>query len=178
MRLSATEARRRFAASPRAILASVRPDGRPHLVPIVFALVGDTVYSAVDHKPKASVRLQRLENLRHEPRCSLLVDHYDDDWGRLWWVRADGTAEVLDTGTDTGGTPHSGMHDAGAHRANTQNGGTIDADVHPFGTHDGGRCDRAGMEALVRRHPSYRKHPPQGPQLRIRISRWRGWAAA
>ncbi len=90
------EARARFAASPVARLASVRPDGAPHLVPIVFALAGDVLYSAVDHKPKRSRRLQRLANLRHEPRCSLLVDHYDADWSRLWWVRADGEAAVVD----------------------------------------------------------------------------------
>jgi PPOX class probable F420-dependent enzyme len=96
MNLPPAEARGRFAACPRAILATVRPDGTPHLVPIVFALVDEVVYSAIDHKPKRSQRLQRLENLRHEPRCALLVDRYDDDWSQLWWVRADGRAEVLE----------------------------------------------------------------------------------
>ena len=96
MRLTAHEAHRRFAASPVARLATVRPDGTPHLVPVVFALVGDVVTTAVDHKPKRSTSLQRLANLRAEPRCSLLVDHYDDDWSRLWWARADGRAEVVD----------------------------------------------------------------------------------
>jgi PPOX class probable F420-dependent enzyme len=90
------ELRRRFATSPVARLSTVRPDGRPHLVPIVFALVGDTVFSAVDAKPKRSTDLQRLVNVRAEPRCALLVDHYDDDWRRLWWVRADGHGEVVD----------------------------------------------------------------------------------
>ncbi|MPZ73366.1 MAG: TIGR03668 family PPOX class F420-dependent oxidoreductase, partial [Nitriliruptorales bacterium] len=65
-------------------------------VPLVFALDGDVVYTAVDQKPKQTQRLQRLDNLRHEPRCALLVDHYDDDWSRLWWVRADGLADVVD----------------------------------------------------------------------------------
>jgi PPOX class probable F420-dependent enzyme len=91
------EARRRFAESPVARLATVRPDGAPHLVPVVFALDGDTLYSAVDAKPKRTHRLQRLTNLRVEPRCALLVDSYDDDWSRLWWVRADGAAIVVDT---------------------------------------------------------------------------------
>src|SRR5688500_19241557 len=63
---------------------------------MVFALVDDTVYSAVDAKPKRSRRLQRLVNLRAHPRCALLVDHYEDDWRRLWWVRADGHGEVVD----------------------------------------------------------------------------------
>ena len=91
-----TELRRRFAASPVARLATVRPDGAPHLVPVVFALVGNTIYTAVDTKPKRTNRLQRLVNLESEARCSLLVDHYEDDWSRLWWVRADGRAAVAD----------------------------------------------------------------------------------
>jgi PPOX class probable F420-dependent enzyme len=90
------ELRRRFAASPVARLSTVRPDGGPHVVPIVFALDGDTVFSAVDAKPKRSTNLQRLANVRAEARCALLVDHYDDDWRRLWWVRADGHGEVVD----------------------------------------------------------------------------------
>ncbi|WP_409330150.1 TIGR03668 family PPOX class F420-dependent oxidoreductase [Trujillonella humicola] len=90
------EARERFAACPVARLATVRPDGAPHLVPVTFAVAGDRVYSAVDAKPKRSPRLQRLANLRAEPRCALLADHYAEDWARLWWVRADGTAEVVD----------------------------------------------------------------------------------
>jgi PPOX class probable F420-dependent enzyme len=104
MRLSEREARRRFADSPVARLATVRPDGSPHLVPVVFALVGDVVTTAVDHKPKRSAGLQRLANLRDEPRCSLLVDRYDDDWDQLWWVRADGRAEVVEdlAGDDPG----------------------------------------------------------------------------
>ena len=94
--METAELRRRFAASRVARLSTVRPDGGPHVVPIVFVLVGDTVYSAVDAKPKRSTALQRLANLRTEPRCALLVDHYEDDWRRLWWVRADGVAEVVE----------------------------------------------------------------------------------
>jgi PPOX class probable F420-dependent enzyme len=90
------ELRRRFASSPVARLATIRPDGGPHVVPMVFALVEDTVYSAVDAKPKRSRDLKRLANIRADPRCALLVDHYDDDWGLLWWVRADGHGEVVD----------------------------------------------------------------------------------
>jgi PPOX class probable F420-dependent enzyme len=90
------ELRSRFASSAVARLATVRPDGAPHVVPVVFALVDDTVYSAVDAKPKRTTRLQRLANVRAEPRCALLVDHYQDDWSRLWWVRADGAAAVVD----------------------------------------------------------------------------------
>ncbi len=90
------EARRRFAASPVARLATVRPDGTPHVVPVTFALAGDVLYTAVDYKPKRHQRLQRLTNLRHQPRCALLVDHYQADWSGLWWVRADGDAAIVD----------------------------------------------------------------------------------
>ena len=90
------ELRRLFASSPVGRLATVRPDGRPHVVPIVFALAESSIYTAVDHKPKRTQHLQRLANLRLEPRCSVLVDHYDDDWSALWWVRADGRAVVVD----------------------------------------------------------------------------------
>jgi PPOX class probable F420-dependent enzyme len=81
-------------------LATVSAAGRPHLVPCCFALTGDTIYSAIDHKPKSTRRLQRLENLRGNPQAALLVDHYADDWSTLWWVRADGSGRVLDGGPD------------------------------------------------------------------------------
>jgi PPOX class probable F420-dependent enzyme len=90
------EARRRFAAARVARLATVGSDGRPHLVPITFVVVGDTVYSAVDSKPKRTTALRRLANVRDNPRVAVLVDQYDDDWSRLWWVRADGAGRVLD----------------------------------------------------------------------------------
>lgn len=83
-------------------LATVRDDGRPHLVPCCFALVGDIVYSAVDTKPKSTMALRRLANLRANGHASLLVDHYDDDWSALWWIRLDGSARVLDATTDPG----------------------------------------------------------------------------
>ena len=85
----------RFAAARVARLATVGKDGAPHLVPITFALVGDVIHSAVDAKPKLHTRLRRLANIAHEPRVSVLVDRYDDDWTALWWIRADGEARVL-----------------------------------------------------------------------------------
>ena len=93
------EARARFAAAPLAHLASADADGRPHLVPITFALVGDTIYSAVDAPSrKRTPALRRLANIAANPRVAVLVDHYEDDWDRLWWVRADGRARTLDAG--------------------------------------------------------------------------------
>ena len=81
-------------------LATTDPDGRPHLVPIVFALEGDTVYSAVDRKPKRSSTLRRIENARARPDVTILVDHYEDDWAGLWWIRLRGRARVLDDGDE------------------------------------------------------------------------------
>jgi PPOX class probable F420-dependent enzyme len=84
----------RFAQAPVARLATVSPDGGPHLVPVVFALDGDVVYTAVDAKPKTTQRLRRLANIAGNPRVSLLADHYADDWAQLWWIRVDGIASV------------------------------------------------------------------------------------
>jgi PPOX class probable F420-dependent enzyme len=81
-------------------LATIDPDGRPHLVPIVFTVEGDTLYSAVDRKPKRSQRLRRIENARARPDVTILVDHYDDDWDTLWWIRIRGRARVLDEGPE------------------------------------------------------------------------------
>ena len=92
------EARSRFAASRVARLATVRPDGSPHLVPVVFALDGATIAFAVDDKPKSTRELQRLANIRADPRVSILVDHYDEDWAAVWWVRVDGRAPVAHAG--------------------------------------------------------------------------------
>ena len=86
--------RERFGQARVAHLATVGADGAPHLVPMVFALTGEVIHSAVDGKPKRHRALRRLANIAHEPRVSVLADRYDDDWNRLWWVRADGVAQV------------------------------------------------------------------------------------
>ncbi len=90
--------RRRFAAAQVARLATVGPAGAPHLVPVVFAVEGETIYTAVDGKPKTDQKLRRLANIAANPTVSVLVDHYEDDWSQLWWVRADGVAAVHDDG--------------------------------------------------------------------------------
>jgi PPOX class probable F420-dependent enzyme len=92
--------RERVASARVARLATTTPAGRPHLVPVCFALVGDTVYSAVDGKPKSTRALQRLANLRADPAAALLIDHYDEDWTAVWWVRADATGRVLAAGAE------------------------------------------------------------------------------
>ncbi len=97
MRRGEAWARSRFLAAPVARLATVSAEGVPHLVPIVYAVAGTRLVTAVDHKPKSTTALRRLANIAAEPRVSLLVDEYDEDWSRLWWARADGVAEVVDS---------------------------------------------------------------------------------
>ncbi|HLF61762.1 MAG TPA: TIGR03668 family PPOX class F420-dependent oxidoreductase [Acidimicrobiia bacterium] len=94
------EALARLEGSPVAHLATTRPDGSPHVIPVTFALVADRIVHMVDHKPKSTRRLQRLMNIEANPRASVLVDHYNDDWARLWWVRVDGPARVVEEGME------------------------------------------------------------------------------
>ena len=87
-------------SAPVGRLATVRRDGRPHVVPICFVVTDDVVYSAVDDKPKRHRHLQRVRNITATGTASLLVDEYDDDWSRLWWVRLDGRARLVDDGAE------------------------------------------------------------------------------
>jgi PPOX class probable F420-dependent enzyme len=96
VRLDEREARRLLGGARVARLATVTPAGQPHIVPVTFAMHGDYLYSAVDAKPKTSRRLRRLANIRANPKVAVLADNYAEDWAALWWVRADGHAEVLD----------------------------------------------------------------------------------
>jgi PPOX class probable F420-dependent enzyme len=85
-------------------MATVTPEGRPHVVPFVFAVVEGAsdvrTYWVVDNKPKRSPMLQRIRNIAQNPAVELVVDGYDEDWGRLWWVRASGSARVVETGEE------------------------------------------------------------------------------
>src|SRR5262245_39864365 len=95
-RMDEAEMRTRVRKARVARLATVTPGGAPHVVPCCFAVVGDVVATAVDDvKVKSTPALQRAANVRATPRASLLVDHYDDDWAALWWVRVDGAARVV-----------------------------------------------------------------------------------
>jgi PPOX class probable F420-dependent enzyme len=93
-------ARGRVLAARVARLATIDPDGRPHLVPIVIVLDGETLYTAVDAKAKRSRKLRRTENARDRPDVVVLVDYYENDWTQLWWVRLRGRARVLDSGQE------------------------------------------------------------------------------
>ncbi|MGH9186086.1 MAG: TIGR03668 family PPOX class F420-dependent oxidoreductase [Acidimicrobiales bacterium] len=90
-----TTMRRRVTGARVARLATVTVAGRPHLVPCCFVLDGDTIYTAVDAKPKSTLALRRLANLRANPAAAVLVDHYADDWSTLWWIRVDGRGRIV-----------------------------------------------------------------------------------
>ncbi|MCV7258674.1 TIGR03668 family PPOX class F420-dependent oxidoreductase [Mycobacterium shimoidei] len=137
-----------FARASVARLATVAPDGMPHLVPVVFAvrLSGDLsredfIYTAVDAKPKTTRRLRRLANIDNEPRVSVLVDHYADDWTQLWWVRADGIAEIH----------------------------------HPGGQDD--EALQAGYDRLRAKYPQYQSVRLDGPVIAVAVRRWSSWHA-
>lgn len=96
MRLTEAEARERLSQARIARLATVGADGRPHLVPVTFAVSGDRILTAVDAKPKSTTNLRRLANIRANPLVAVLADYYDEDWSRLWWARADGEAAIIE----------------------------------------------------------------------------------
>jgi PPOX class probable F420-dependent enzyme len=98
--VDAATARRRLTGARVGRLATVTPEGRPHIVPCCFVLHGERIYSAVDAKPKSTLDLQRLDNIHAHSQVALLVDHYDEDWDELWWVRVDGTAQVWGSGPE------------------------------------------------------------------------------
>jgi PPOX class probable F420-dependent enzyme len=83
-------------------LATADAEGRPHVIPICYGIIGETVYFSIDEKPKArpGTRLKRISNLLENPRAALVVDHYDEDWTRLGWVMLKGRAEILETGKE------------------------------------------------------------------------------
>jgi PPOX class probable F420-dependent enzyme len=91
---------RRLTQARVAHLATVSADGHPHVVPACFAFDGRRIVSAVDHKRKTTSELRRITNIRANPAVSLLVDHYDEDWKHLWWVRVDGRARIVDGSHD------------------------------------------------------------------------------
>ena len=145
------EARRRLTAARVGRLATVTPGGTPHLVPVVFALVDDVLYTAVDSKPKTTVMLQRLANIDATGRASLLVDNYTEDWSALWWIRVDGPAQVLGVDNER-------------RRTDLRRG-------RPEQVH-------TAVQALTRKYPQYVGQPPSGPVIAVRVMRWRWWEAS
>ncbi|MCM3884589.1 TIGR03668 family PPOX class F420-dependent oxidoreductase [Frankia sp. R82] len=107
MRFDSDQARQRFAAARVARLATSGLGGPPLVVPVTFAVTlarfeavdhsgGAAIVTVVDHRPKRTrTGLRRLRDILANPAVSLLADHYDDDWSRLWWARADGLARIV-----------------------------------------------------------------------------------
>ena len=145
------QARARLTAARVGRLATITPTGTPHLVPVVFAVVDEFLYTALDSKPKTTMSLQRLANIDANGLASLLVDAYTEDWSTLWWVRVDGSAQVL--------TAHGSEHGRTAGRR--------------------GRPEQVGiaLEALARKYPQYLSQPPTGPVIAVRVTRWVWWEA-
>jgi PPOX class probable F420-dependent enzyme len=96
------ERERRFVERGRvAHLATADARAVPHVVPVCFALSGDTLYITIDQKPKRpGARLKRLGNIAANPRAAIVIDHYDEDWRRLGWVMLHGRAEILASGSE------------------------------------------------------------------------------
>ncbi|GAA4900019.1 TIGR03668 family PPOX class F420-dependent oxidoreductase [Streptomonospora salina] len=148
MRWNARQCREAFARARVARLATADAEGRPHLVPVTFALLGgegvpDTVVVAIDHKPKRTTAVRRLANIAANPQVCLLADEYSDDWERLWWVRADGRARIVEAGADPERTPAE---------------------------------HRAAVRSLQERYSQYRETPPTGPVIAAEVDRWSGWS--
>ena len=152
MRLTTTQCRGLFAASPIARLATVGASGKPHLVPVTFAVIEagtpgapaevtdavvELVVFAIDHKPKSTTALRRLDNIAANPRVAFLADYYDDDWSKLWWVRVDARAGILD----------------GADRARA-------------------------IAALRAKYQQYERVAPHGVVVGAAVSNWSGWRFA
>ena len=87
----------RLAAAPVAHLSTADSSGAPHIIPVCFAYHDRCIYSVLDQKPKrtALTRLRRVRNIRANPQVALVVDHYEPDWGKLWYILITGTAELL-----------------------------------------------------------------------------------
>jgi PPOX class probable F420-dependent enzyme len=95
MELEPAEVERILSEWPVARLATLAADGAPQLVPVVFAASGGALWTPIDGKPKRGGELARVRNVRRDPRVSLLLDAYDPDWSKLWWLRLDGRAELV-----------------------------------------------------------------------------------
>jgi PPOX class probable F420-dependent enzyme len=130
MNLSKEGALERFRSARVARLATVNAAGHPHLVPVTFALWSTVIVIAIDHKPKATANLRRLRNIKETGRVSLLADEYDDqDWSRLWWVRVDGTARIVDDERERANQVERLCKKYGQYRENPPAGPVIWVDV-------------------------------------------------
>lgn len=87
--------------SRRGCLGTIGPDKVPNSLPVCFTWAGDVIWTAIDGKPKRSEELQRAKDIRSNPHVTLMVDRWDEDWSRLAWLQARGTAVILPKGPET-----------------------------------------------------------------------------
>lgn len=127
--VNASEAFERLSSAQVGYLATAEVDGRPHVVPFVFAIDERKIVSAVDHKPKRSPDLRRLRNIAANPAVSVLIDHYEEDWNRLWWVRADGQGSIVSEGSAHRDVVAALVAKYDHYRENPPNGPAIVVDV-------------------------------------------------
>ena len=97
-----TDAQYRFLTTSRVgRLATADARGEPHLIPVCYAVLGNSAYITVDEKPKRTdIPLKRIRNIRENPAVALTVDRWDEDWSRLAWVMLRGRADILDAGAE------------------------------------------------------------------------------
>ncbi len=132
-------------------LATQTRTGRIDLVPVTFALEGDRLVTAIDHKPKTTTALKRLENIRANPEVSVIIDEYDDaDWDQLWWVRLRGAASIIEPGHERAAMPRESDDDSLHARA---------------------------IASLVAKYAQYVDRTPSGPVIMIELVRWQWWSA-
>ena len=88
--------------TPVGHLATADADGRPHVIPFCFVCLEGTIYSVLDAKPKTADlrRLRRVRNIMANPQVSIIIDHYEPDWTKLWYLLIQGTAELLEPGSE------------------------------------------------------------------------------
>jgi PPOX class probable F420-dependent enzyme len=129
----------RFARVGR--MATVTPSNRPHVVPFVFALLDHdgrhVAYWTVDRKPKRSTLLQRLTNIQRNPAVEFVVDGYDEDWRRLWWVRCAGTARVVEDRDERLAAVDALEAKYPQYRSAQLDGAVVAIDIHTIASWDG-----------------------------------------
>jgi PPOX class probable F420-dependent enzyme len=91
-----------LSVAPVGRLATADAGGAPHVIPVCYVFDGQAIYSVLDQKPKRSAlpRLKRVRNIQANPRVALVVDHYEEDWQRLWYILVSGQAELLVEGNE------------------------------------------------------------------------------
>ena len=89
-----------LSATRIAHLATADKSGQPHVIPICFVYDGKRFFSPIDEKPKraAPSKLKRLKNIRENPKVSVVIDHYKEDWRKLAYILVFGKARTLQSG--------------------------------------------------------------------------------